>query len=414
MLLHGLRGEADRSPSDGVITSQELFAYLESAVGNESNQTQTPQRWELRKFQSGDFFFLSPTGGTGPKPERQLLAGTETMDPMALDVIEREYKATVNARVRSGPGTTHKTIKTLSQGDRVWVTGKVKDKNWYQVELATGAAYIFARLLEPVTGDISPLPTMSTFEPEMVVVPAGTFLMGSEDGEKDELPVHRVAVKRFSIGKYEVTNAEFVAFLNEIGDRGSQSEPWFEDKSADSRSHIIKQGSRYVVESGFEHHPLIEVSWYGAQAYVKWLREKTGKKYRLPSEAKWEYAARAGSTTQYPWGDKIGRNNANCDGCGSQWDNKGTAPVGRFAANEFGLFDTVGNVWEWVEDCWQESYCGAPEDGNVWISGGECDSRVWRSGSWGSDPGGVRSAFRHGFDRVNRNGHGGFRLAQDL
>ncbi len=150
VLLHGLRGAADRQPSDGIITSQELFVHLENAVSNESNQTQTPRRWELRKFQSGDFFFLSPTAGIPPKPQRPLLAGTETLGSTAIDTIEREYKATVNARVRSGPGTAYQTIKTLSQGDRVWVTGKVKDKNWYQVELTTGVAYIFARLLEPV------------------------------------------------------------------------------------------------------------------------------------------------------------------------------------------------------------------------------------------------------------------------
>ena len=436
VLLHGLRGAADRVPSDGVITSQELFAYLDSAVSNESNQTQSPQRWELRKFQSGDFFFLSPTRGKRLKQKRQLPAGTETMGLVAIDVIDREYRATVNARVRSGPGTEHKKIKTLSQGERVWVTGKVKESNWYQVELDTGVAYIFARLLEPVEAisvarsignNVTPTARAQEkghkikdqlgsagFGPEMVIVPAGTFEMGSEDGGTDKRPVHRVSVERFAIGKYEVTNAEFVAFLNDRGDQGSKSKPWFDDKSTDSDSHIYKQDNHYVVESGFENHPVIEVSWYGAQAYAKWLGEKTGKKYRLPSEAEWEYAARAGSTTKYPWGDEIGRNKANCRGCGSKWDGKGTAPVGSFSANTFGLFDTVGNVWEWVEDCWRKNYEGAPKDGGAWTSGGDCNVRVLRGGSWSNYPFRARSAIRDGDYRDYRLIVVGFRLAQDL
>jgi uncharacterized protein YgiM (DUF1202 family) len=151
VLLHGLRGEADRPPSDGVITSQELFAYLESAVSHESHQMQTPRRWVLRKFQSGDFFFLVPTRSKRPKPEHRLPPGTETMGRVAVDVINREYSATVNVRVRRGPGTRYKVLKTLKRGERVLVTGKVKNRNWYQVKLGTGVAYIFARLLEPVT-----------------------------------------------------------------------------------------------------------------------------------------------------------------------------------------------------------------------------------------------------------------------
>lgn len=150
VLLQGLRGAADQAPVDGVITSLELFAHLESAVANASNQTQTPQRFVLRKFQSGDFFFLAPRGGRRPKPEQPLPADTETLDSMAIEVIERYYNTTVNAQVRSGPGKAYETIKTLKQGERVWVTGKVKDKQWYQIKLANGVAYVFAELLRPV------------------------------------------------------------------------------------------------------------------------------------------------------------------------------------------------------------------------------------------------------------------------
>jgi formylglycine-generating enzyme required for sulfatase activity len=426
VLLHGLRGAADRPPSDGVITSQELFAYLESAVSNESHQTQTPQRWELRKFQSGDFFFLSPTRGKRPKPERRLPPGTETMGRVAIDVIDREYRTTVNVRVRRGPGTEHKTIKTLSRGERVWVTGKVKDGNWYQVELDTGMAYIFARLLEPVTTTsaapsratgISQTPPVSAYEPEMLIVPAGTFEMGSKDGDADEKPLHRVSIRSFAMSSHEITKGKFAQFVKATGYK-TQAE-------TDSESGcVIWTGKEWQRKSGTswhdpnfkqdESHPAVCVSWNDAQAYVKWLRENTGKKYRLPSEAEWEYAARSKSTTKYPWGDEIGRNKANCEGCGSQWDNKSTAPVGSFAANAFGLFDTVGNVWEWVEDCWHESYEGAPNDSSAWTGSRECNRRVLRGGSWGLEPRYVRSANRFRGAPGTRGDDVGFRLAQDL
>ena len=157
------------------------------------------------------------------------------------------------------------------------------------------------------------------------------------------------------------------------------------------------------------------MSWDDAQAYVKWLSSITGKAYRLLSEAEYEYAARAGSETKYPWGDDIklnGKAMANCDGCGSQWDNKQTAPVGSFAANQFGLYDMVGNVWEWTEDCWNESYQGAPADGSAWTSG-DCSRRVVRGGSWSTiqaPPLGVPPRGLHRLPVLNL----GFRVARTL
>jgi formylglycine-generating enzyme required for sulfatase activity len=200
-----------------------------------------------------------------------------------------------------------------------------------------------------------------------------------------------VAVERFAIGKYEVTFAEYGKFA--------------------AASRREKPNDR---DWGRGNRPVINVSWEDAKAYAEWLSKETEKHYRLPSEAEWEYAARAGSTTQYPWGDEIGRNRANCNGCGSRWDAKSTAPVGSFAANAFGLFDTVGNVWEWVEDCWHESYEGSPKDGSAWISGGDCELRVLRGGSWVINPSWSRSADRYRYGRGDRDGSVGFRVAQDL
>ena len=230
--------------------------------------------------------------------------------------------------------------------------------------------------------------------PEMVVVPAGRFRMGdlAGDGKDRERPVHDVKIAEpFAVGKYEVTFAEWDACVagggctHQPNDRG-----W-------------GRGTR----------PVINVSWDDAQEYVRWLSRETGRTYRLLSEAEWEYVARAGSTTKYPWGDDIGTNKANCDGCGSRWDDKRTAPVGSFEPNAFGLFDTAGNVWEWVEDCWNENYNGAPGDGSAWTSR-NCNRPVLRGGSWGDYPWGIRSANRNRNDAGIRDNYLGFRVARTL
>ena len=144
------------------------------------------------------------------------------------------------------------------------------------------------------------------------------------------------------------------------------------------------------------------MSWDDANAYVAWLSKLTGKSYRLLSEAEYEYATRAGTQTAYPWGNAIGENNATCNGCGSPpWDNRQTAPVGSFAPNQFGLYDMVGNVFEWTEDCYNYSYNGAPANGAAWTSG-DCSLRVVRGGSWLHSPDGLRSASRYGFSSVLR------------
>jgi formylglycine-generating enzyme required for sulfatase activity len=223
--------------------------------------------------------------------------------------------------------------------------------------------------------------------PTMVVVPAGEFMMGSESGDPDEKPVHRVTISRpFAVGRFEVTFAEWDAC---VADRGCQRRP--EDRGW-----------------GRDRRPVIDVSWDDAKAYVSWLSRRTGKTYRLLSEAEWEYAARGGSATQVE-----GKGNANCAGCGGQWDSKQTAPVGSFRANGFGLHDMIGNVWEWTEDCWKDSYHGAPADGSAW-TGGECSRRVLRGGSWLDNPGRARSAFRSYIDTSSRYYFIGFRVARTL
>ena len=159
---------------------------------------------------------------------------------------------------------------------------------------------------------------------------------------------------------------------------------------------------------------MINVSWKDAQSYVRWLSNKTGKSYRLLSESEWEYVSRAGTTTRYNWGNEIGHNRANCDGCGSRWDDEKTAPVGSFRANAWGLHDVHGNVWEWVADCVNGSYTGAPADGSAWESG-NCSPRVLRGGSVAlraEDP--PRRVPRLGFSTGLRGSFIGFRIARTL
>ncbi len=233
--------------------------------------------------------------------------------------------------------------------------------------------------------------------PLMVVLPAGSFIMGSpatEQGHQpSEEPQHQVTIaKLFAVSKFALTFDEWDTCVN-YGD--------------------CPQG---VADSGWGHgqQPVINVTWDDAQHYVAWLSKMTGKTYRLLTESEYEYAARAGATTTYPWGDDIGIGNSNCKGCGSRWDNTQTAPVGSFAANAFGLFDMVGNVWGWVEDCVNNNYDSAPTDGSAWIERGDCKNRIVRGGSWNNTPANLRCATRVGISPGFRDNLLGFRVARTI
>ena len=239
--------------------------------------------------------------------------------------------------------------------------------------------------------------------PEMVVVPAGSFMMGSpasEEGRRDnEGPVHRVRIAQpFAVGVYEVTFAQWDACVSDGGCGG----------------HRPDDGGW-----GRGRHPVINVSWEDAQSYVRWLSMETGKSYRLLSESEWEYVARAGTTGPFHFGATISTDHANYDGdytygSGRKGRNRErTVPVGRFSSNAFGVHDVHGNVWEWVEDCWHDDYRGAPADGSAWESG-ECRVGVFRGGSWNFGPWDLRSAFRYRSDTALRYGSVGFRVARAL
>ena len=276
--------------------------------------------------------------------------------------------------------------------------------------------------------------------PELVVVPPGTYQMGlSESVSEEELeyffvdsarPVHRVTIARpFAVGAYEVTRGEYVRFVSASGHSTGNS-CWTYD-SEDDEDPWKERSGRSWRNPGFsqtDRDPVVCVSWQDAQAYVGWLSRETGHGYRLPSESEWEYAARAGTTTPYYWGAdasiRCRYGNAvdasyerhigfslSDDGCDD--GHIYTAPVGSFQANGFGLHDVHGNVWEWVDDCSNESYVGAPVDGSAWESG-DCSVRELRGGSWLDEPRSLRSADRIRGTADDRFDDVGFRVARTL
>ncbi len=249
-------------------------------------------------------------------------------------------------------------------------------------------------------------------EPIMVDLPGGEFWMGSDQLTylyANELPRHKVNIKPFSIGKYEVTKSEYAAFIKATN-RFSRSLGCYVLKQDNWKMDDTKSWN----DPGFtqnERHPVVCISQPDAQAYADWLKEKTGKPYRLPTEAEWEYAARAG--TQSPWywtGDK----NASNDYAWYQGNSeKGTHLVGVKQPNAFGLFDMAGNAFEWVEDHWHLNYDKAPTDGSAWLDGDYSDLIILRGGSWDSDGFDLRSAYRSKNEPGRRYSEIGFRVALD-
>ena len=280
--------------------------------------------------------------------------------------------------------------------------------------------------------------------PEMVVVSAGSFMMGSPEGQdgrdSDEGPLHRVQIsKPFAVGKNEVTLEEFARFVEETGRSMGNS--------------CTASGDEDWKRPGFSQsysHPVVCVNWEDAQSYAEWLSDETGTRYRLLNEAEWEYAARGGTTTSRYWGDNPSSACGNANGYDrtaeqgeDEWlrgeshacsdGHAHTSPVGTFEANGFGLHDMLGNVHEWVEDCWHDSYTGAPADESAWIgyeldfcyfgasadesawtACGYCSNRVLRGGSWGNGPSALRSANRSGRATGFRSYFNGFRVARTL
>ena len=259
--------------------------------------------------------------------------------------------------------------------------------------------------------------------PPMVYIPASSFRMGDIQGggRSNEKPVHRVSIDAFLLGQTEVTVAQFRAFVKASGYK-TEAEQSRGCRTRENGSWDWRSGKNWR-NPGFKQsseEPVVCLSWNDTQRYIEWLSKKTGEQYRLPTEAEWEYAARAGSETKYSWGNTASHEYANygtdscCNGLAKGKDKwKYTSPVASFTANAFGLYDMHGNAWEWTQDCWNGSYKGAPSDGTAWLSG-YCSRRVLRGGSWSSYPIILRSAIRSGNTTGFRSNNNGFRLARTL
>jgi formylglycine-generating enzyme required for sulfatase activity len=358
-------------------------------------------------------------------------AAPDTVRGIALEPVSGRYIARSDINVRDGPSPSANRIDRIAKGTEVQVLGKAEGANWFSIATANGdAGFVASELLEPVAPEaaadaaVNPsaaapegqavAPAESTTEtamvpptaegigsaagefadctdcPVMVSVPAGEFVMGNDKGDGSERPPHRVAVKSFAMAKYEVTVAQWRACVEAAG-----CESISQMNTADDTT------------------PMPNVDWDDAAAYAKWLSDKTGKKYRLPTEAEWEYAARAGTKTSYWWGDKVSAEYASCRDCGGEYSKLTPPSSASLKANPFGLVSMSGGIAEWVMDCWHTSYEGAPNDASA-RTDGSCSRRVLRGGSWRDEDKHITSSARGFYDHDVRYLYNGFRVALDV
>jgi formylglycine-generating enzyme required for sulfatase activity len=389
-----------------------------------------------RIYLAGRAPVVEPAAPTGPgEAERAWGATKDTASPAVLEAFIRQFGDSYYANLARARLEELKKTQTAVVAPPVAPTPPVDTRPQPAVGVFPPAIKV-----DPLSPEreraLKPKDTFKECDtcPEMVVVPAGSFMMGSPEGEKgrsrEESPQHMVTIsKPYAVGKFHVTVDQFSAFVAEAGYR------------ADGKCNALDRGTWQLTagrswrDSGFPQtgsHPVVCISWKDAKAYVAWLSKKTGKSYRLLAEAEWEYAARAGNASRFLFGNnerELCRYGNGADEAAKgrvrrkdSWNiaacNDGyayTAPVGSFLPNAFGLFDMLGNAYQWLEDCWNSGYVGAPTDGSAWTSG-TCDTRIVRGGSWSSKPDYLRPANRMGFTIASGTGddYTGFRVARTL
>ena len=340
-------------------------------------------------------------------PDEAVMAAAEEADFLVTSA---------NSNIRMKADIKGTWITSVPAGTVLRRLAKADDADWFEVETISGQkGFISAALVEPTWGTGGPVAAvaggvreiafsvvnetpdfLNPFSecdicPTIIAVPPGRFTMGSDDGGSTEQPTREIDIDTpFAIGKYEVTAAEWQACVDA--------------ESCPKVAHLAPEG---------RNRPVKNISVPDARAYLEWLSSVTGKSYRLPTEAEWEYAARGGTTTRYWWGDEYQDGSANCADCGGGWDRKEPEPVGSYDANPFGLHDVNGGVSEWVSDCWFDSYSKAPGDGRARIVPG-CRQQALRGGSWKNKTGDITSARRINYDARVRYYTNGFRVARDL
>jgi formylglycine-generating enzyme required for sulfatase activity len=329
-----------------------------------------------------------------------------------ITAIATPYETVDATELRAEPDANAQVVGSLAPGQRVVASGTVVGTSWLRVVLPSGTTGFVeqSHLRTPAAPVMPPpragpvaqpsVPQTSTAIPPhagefrdcadcpvMLPLPAGVFIMGSNE-DPTERPAHRVSIPPTALGKFMVTEAEW-------------------DACAAAGSCAYKP--RHEADAA-GRRPMTNLSQADAAQYLGWLRKVTGKPYRLPSEAEWEYAARAGSATRFGFGDQVGTGRVNCDGCGGSYDPHRPANVDAFPPNALGLYGMLGGVAEWVEDCWHPSYQGAPNDGAAWATG-SCERRVLRGGSWKSSPSDVTVSARNFYDASVRYVANGVRVA---
>jgi formylglycine-generating enzyme required for sulfatase activity len=354
----------------------------------------------------------------GPRPEPQFAAERPELSPKIaspspraeeFDVILTmigDHKLSVIRQLMTLTGVRLSDAKALVEGAPQRVSKGILLKEAEEIKKLLHAAGATV-WIKPAINSVRQLKPGTVFRdinapwcPEVVVIPPGEFMMGSTEAERQwaveqgakrssvwaEKPQHPVRIAYVSaVGRYPVTFEEYDHFAKTTNRERADDRNW-----------------------GRGRRPVINVSWHDAKAYVEWLASETKQPYRLPSEAEWEYACRAGTTTRYSWGDGILPQYANYGR--EVWQ---TSEVGGYSTNAWGLCDMHGNIFEWVEDCWNDGYDGAPADGSAWREG-NCIRRVLRGGSWHSDPRNLRSAYRVGNAPIVRDDVRGFRVARTL
>jgi formylglycine-generating enzyme required for sulfatase activity len=347
---------------------------------------------------------------TGKNSSRGLNKMQNQGSIIAFATADGDIASDVSRNGRNGLFTSH-LISALSSANKthqriddmfmqvsraVWEESGRKQEPWYNASLRTPFCFGGCQVAN-VVPQPKPIPaSKKVFQdrlrdgglgPKMVRIPAGSFLMGDIQGggDSDEKPVHRVSVGEFAMGMYEVTFAEYDKFAEDTGRKKPDDEGW-----------------------GRGNRPVINVSWNDATAYTKWLSNQTGKNYRLPTEAEWEYAARAGTETKYWWGNDIGKNKANCNYCGDSFQY--TSDVGSFSANQFGLYDTSGNVWEWTCSEYEDKYKGKEK---VCINKNSNKYGVLRGGAWVNISRSLLAAQRSQVNPGERTGSIGFRVSRE-
>lgn len=389
-----------------IIVKRVLDPTLPLTLDDVSNITFSPRQGRARLKQApdtvetrdGDLFAARVATSSFLLKGETSIHMVERADIFFMDLMTPEYDDAIRARIVLNRGTVY-------QGNLLTGNIRVRDRYGNQLSLQAGTIsslafmvnqhqrslphYNYRKRLQPAAlfrdrmRDGSPAP-------EMLVLRGGSYDRGDQQGDDDEKPPVTIEIKPLAIGIYEVTFEEFDRFCDSTGRDKPDDAGW-----------------------GRGRRPVFNVSWDDARAYTEWLSRQTGQRYRLPTDAEWEYAARGATRTRFWWGDDVGQGWANCAGCGGLWGGEKTSEVGRFEPNPFGLHDTAGNVFEWVADCWNDTFIVAPSDGGA-LQKPACGIRVIRGGAWSFPPKEVRSANRWRDFQPRISDDTGFRIARDL